>query len=115
MDMGSGIGKACLTAALIHDFDGIAGVEVLECLAFKSLEVKKRYDDHFAKLKKEVPQFEVFGANFFDKQCDFVNGANLILVDCRAFRPKMMMKVNDRLLMMPENRYAITLSQELGC
>ena len=43
VDIGSGIGKGVLTGALMHEFDEVIGVEILEGLYQKSLELKETY------------------------------------------------------------------------
>ncbi len=43
VDLGSGQGKGVLAAALVHDFDEVVGVEHLEGLYLKSLELKDLY------------------------------------------------------------------------
>ena len=42
--MGSGIGKGVVAAALMHEFDEVIGVEILEGLHTKSMEIKEIYD-----------------------------------------------------------------------
>ena len=44
VDIGSGQGKACLAAALMHPFDRVVGIELLMSLNELSLELKRRYD-----------------------------------------------------------------------
>ena len=43
VDIGSGLGKGVLTGAFLHEFDECIGVEILEGLYQKSLELKEMY------------------------------------------------------------------------
>jgi hypothetical protein len=44
VDMGSGTGKGCLAAALLHPFDSVVGIELLEKLYEASVTLKETYD-----------------------------------------------------------------------
>ena len=44
-DLGSGLGKACLQAAVCYPFEAVVGIEVLEGLHTMALELKQRYDE----------------------------------------------------------------------
>ncbi len=46
VDIGSGTGKGVLTGCLMHEFDRCIGVELLENLYKKSLEMQDVYDIH---------------------------------------------------------------------
>ena len=44
-DLGSGLGKACLQAAVCYPFEAVVGIEVLEDSHTMALELKQRYDE----------------------------------------------------------------------
>ena len=52
-DVGSGTGKPAFAALLLHDFDRVGGVEVLEGLHAKSIELVQRFDDE---LRASLPE-----------------------------------------------------------
>ena len=43
VDLGSGQGKGLLAAGLMHSFEKVVGIELLECLHNKAQIIKKRF------------------------------------------------------------------------
>ena len=78
MDLGSGIGKGVLTAGLMHEFDEVIGIEILEGLYQKSLELKEAYYAVMAKTLKQtdvrfnpfhyssIPEMKLINGDFYD-------------------------------------------------
>lgn len=78
-DLGSGIGKAVVAAALIHNFSKCCGIELLPDLYRISLELKEKYEKALKKYgKPELANLEFFNADILEsdwRDCDvfFIN------------------------------------------
>ena len=97
VDLGSGQGKGTLAAALVHDFDEVIGIEFLEGLYQKSLELKALYDDMYPKYIQEqgddtrkVPEMKFIHGDL--TLYDWSN-ADLVFANSTCFKWKMMQKV----------------------
>ena len=73
--MGSGIGKGILAGALSHEFDEVIGIEILEGLHQKSLELKENYYSAMTKVLKiidnpfhysSIPEMKLIHGDFYD-------------------------------------------------
>eukprot|EP00747_Dinoflagellata_sp_TGD_P162453 gnl/TRDRNA2_/TRDRNA2_180089_c0_seq1.p1 gnl/TRDRNA2_/TRDRNA2_180089_c0~~gnl/TRDRNA2_/TRDRNA2_180089_c0_seq1.p1 ORF type:complete len:299 (+),score=79.78 gnl/TRDRNA2_/TRDRNA2_180089_c0_seq1:123-899(+) len=69
LDVGSGAGKACIAAALLHPFQKVVGIECVECL-------QKYTDEALAKYNEEKPEGLVKPEVEFIK-ADFMESAAL--------------------------------------
>ena len=77
-DLGSGTGKGCLGAALLHPFDAVYGVEILETLYNSSLDLVSTYNRlmpekqvDYPGLFPTIPPIEMIHADLFS--VDFYN------------------------------------------
>ena len=85
IDLGSGTGKGWIAAALLHPFDRVFGVEILDGLYNASLELVAKYNallpDHkfmSPELYDTIPPIEIqkndfFQTNFYDCDILFLN------------------------------------------
>jgi hypothetical protein len=56
VDLGSGTGKACIAAGLIHQFDSVVGIEIMDGLYNASVEIKGAYDGIMTQKAQEHPE-----------------------------------------------------------
>lgn len=82
-DLGSGTGKAVISAALLHDFEKSSGIEQLPSLhqcALACLQRTQMCDDlpqHFASCKVELMHSDFLLTDFFDATVIFLNATGL--------------------------------------
>ena len=62
VDLGSGLGKGIVAGALMHEFDEVIGVEILDGLYQKSLEIKDICTDIVPNILKQPDNPLRFGA-----------------------------------------------------
>jgi hypothetical protein len=85
VDLGSGTGKGCLSAALLHPFEQVHGIEILEKLYDSSMQLKAKYEEAMPKICAEHSSYftspvpmtfernDFFQANFYDFDIIFAN------------------------------------------
>lgn len=103
-DLGSGTGKAVVAAALLHSFRECRGIELLEPLFQKSLELKERYD---ALLPEGAPITFLRG----DLLAQDISDASMVYIASTCFEQSMMRKIGQ--LRVRPGTFAITLTKHL--
>ena len=119
-DLGSGCGKPCLAAAILHNFDVCIGVEKLKGLYEASLEVQHAYD---IKGKTRMPRD-------FDTEVRYVHGdmlardtlslsshnwvdGDVVFTNSTCFDDKTFRKLADIAVGMKKGSFFITFSERL--
>ena len=93
-----------LTGCLLHEFDKCIGVELLDSLYKKSVEMKKSYEEEFvygensSKVKSlfgftNAPIFEVYKADILE--FDWSN-ADFVLINSTCFEHKFMIQISEK-------------------
>ena len=105
-DLGSGIGKAIFSAALIFPFKKYIGIEYLNCLYYYSNNIKNKFENNFLLIKKENKIFEQKFKNFIPeiifKNDDFLNEnfsqASFIFINNTCFSKKIMKDLSNKII-----------------
>ena len=112
-DLGSGTGKGVISAALLHPFEKVVGVEILEKLVTASLELVEKYNllmpaktEESPELFPTIPPIEIQKNDFF--QADFFN-ADILFLNSTCYTQEMMNALGK--LPVKKGAFAITLSK----
>lgn len=115
-DLGSGTGKGCLGAALLHPFDQVFGVEILEKLYTSSLDLVNTYNRimpekqvEYPGLFPKIPPIEIIHADLFS--IDFYN-ADVLYIASTCFTEEMMETLAN--LPVKQGAFAITTTKNLN-
>ena len=112
VDLGSGTGKACFAAALIHDFDQVTGIEILEGLNRYSKTLVKRYDEQFRmRAPSDSTSFEFICSDL--NELETWSSASVIFVNSTCFDAKLMFEVNVIARASPVGTFLITFTKQL--
>ncbi|KAJ8614531.1 hypothetical protein CTAYLR_000822 [Chrysophaeum taylorii] len=94
VDLGSGMGKAVIAAAVVHPFRKVWGVETLEGLHELSLALKKEFEKASAHLvdsnDEQLPEIEFIRGDLFRAD---VSEADVVLVHSGCFTVKTMTRL----------------------
>eukprot|EP00428_Durinskia_dybowskii_P034275 CAMPEP_0170261414 /NCGR_PEP_ID=MMETSP0116_2-20130129/30588_1 /TAXON_ID=400756 /ORGANISM="Durinskia baltica, Strain CSIRO CS-38" /LENGTH=309 /DNA_ID=CAMNT_0010512479 /DNA_START=84 /DNA_END=1013 /DNA_ORIENTATION=- len=66
LDLGSGVGKACLAAALLHPFEKVVGFETIQCLSDMAGVAAGKYKEVELPQGMTKPEAQLVKANFVD-------------------------------------------------
>jgi hypothetical protein len=94
-DLGSGLGKACILAALSHPFESVTGVEVLEGLHVASVELVNECLNTKAANATSMAcsSVDVIHGDFTDKDvCDW-SAADVVLLHGATYSDDLMQKI----------------------
>ena len=122
-DLGSGLGKACLQAAVCYPFEAVVGIEVLEGLHTMALELKQRYDDKAPEALPpsqrrseddgqpiDVPDLEFRRGSFAGAD---LGEADVAFCHCAAFDKHTLKEAQTALATLRPGAFAITVTHEL--
>jgi len=117
VDLGSGAGKTCVAAALLHPFEKVVGIECLQCLNDMATAALAKYGE--AALPEGVAKPEVtfskgdFLADF-EGTCDpVVEKTAVAFAHATAFGEEQMKALERYAEKMPDKSYFITIGQAL--
>lgn len=120
-DVGSGTGRGCFAAALIHDFDKIVGVELVPGLHDAAVVQKNLYDSKVKpRLDSEAKQYglEPSSAEITLRCDDFRSfdwsDADLVWANSTCFGQELMEKLSQEAEKLKEGAVFITLTQRLN-
>lgn len=101
----------------MHDFEECIGVELLENLHKKSLELKQLYDGaaqgHSFGLSERSPKFTVDQGDLLEY--DWWSKADLVLANSTCFEFQLMLKIAEKASLMKKGAWMITLTKKLPC
>jgi SAM-dependent methyltransferase len=112
-DLGSGTGRGCFAATLLHDFDKVIGIELLEGLCTASIDVVKKYDKEVRpslKGRRRNQDIKMHRASFLEY--DWSDG-DLVFANSTCFDEQLIRdiaKLGERL---KEGSYVVTLTKRL--
>jgi SAM-dependent methyltransferase len=94
-DLGSGVGKPVIAAALLGDFQKLVGIEMLEDLHLESMRVKNLFNSDVRKLfpSKAAVQIDFICGNLLTT--DFSDG-DLVFVQSTCFNEELMEKLEQK-------------------
>ena len=112
-DLGSGSGKPALAAALLHDFESVNGIEILESLYTLSMKLRSVWMENIhpllsaAKRRTEV--------NFFlgDITVEDWSNATLCFANSTCFDDDLMRALADKADLMAQGTFFITFTKRL--
>lgn len=105
-----------MTACLMHPFEKCIGVELLDSLFSKSLEMKTVYDRYADAQSSnpealKLPKFEVYQGDLL--KFDWWTEADLVLANSTCFEFSMMVEIAERASRMKKGSWMITLTKKL--
>ena len=106
-----------MTACIMHPFDKCIGVELLDCLFTKSVDMKAVYDRYIEGLSTssenvvQMPKFEVNHGDLLTY--DWWSNADLVLANSTCFEFKLMLEIAERASRMKKGSWMITLTKKL--
>ena len=122
-DLGSGLGKACLQAAVCYPFEAVVGIEVLEGLHTMALELKQRYDEKAPEALPpsqrrseddgqpiDVPELEFRHTSFAGAD---LGEADVAFCHCAAFDKHTLKEAQAALATLRPGAFAVTVTHEL--
>jgi len=122
LDLGSGTGKACIAAALLHPFERVVGIEALDCLdAFAQTALTKYGETEVPPFAEDVPKPDVklIKADFVSPEFDdtleplLVAEPSVCLAMATCYGPEQMAALGKVAEKLPDDSYFITTSQRL--
>jgi hypothetical protein len=118
LDLGSGAGKACIAAGLLHQFEKVVGIETLDCLnnfantAAEQYKAVETVADNFVKPEVQFIK-EDFVANFEAALEPLASTVVVCLAVANAYHPEQLKAMADLALKMPDKSFFITTGQAL--
>jgi len=114
VDLGSGTGKAVFVASMLHEFEQVKGIEVLEALCNQSKEILHKYKNRVVK-KVNVDRQD--NAIEFVRD-DFVmadwSAATSIFSLCTCFTEELRLEMQERADRCQKGTWFITVTHPLG-
>lgn len=97
----------------MYDFERCIGVELLENLHKKSVEMKEVYEGYCQKNRpgQTVPKFEVFQGDILE--FDWWTTSDLVLANSTCFDLSLMLKIAEKASLMKKGSWMITLTKKL--
>lgn len=93
-DLGSGTGKAALSAAIVHPFKICCGVEILPDLHNIALDLKQKWDEYLSSKQLVASSLEYVCGSFFSKMdCDWTKG-DVVFVNSHCLTDDMMLQLS---------------------
>jgi len=117
LDLGSGVGKACLAAALLHPFEKVVGLEVLDSLSTIAASVIPKYQElqlpeGMAKMEVQLEKAD-FVADFEVKLEPLASQVSVCLALATTFGAEQIKAMGNLARKMPENSFFVTFTQPL--
>lgn len=101
-----------MAGALLHDFDRCIGVEILENLYCKSLEMKEVFQAAVTNNRlASHTKFEVYKNDFLE--FDWWSEADLVLANSTCYDMCLMRKIAEKASLMKKGSWMITLTKKL--
>ena len=122
VDLGSGIGKGVIGACLMHQFDRVIGIEILEGLYTKSCELKDVYYSTFPRVLEEegnpfgfekMPELELIHGDFLKGEMEFLKETDFVLANSTCFSEELMEQLAERLKEMKRGSWVVTFTKRL--
>ena len=120
VDAGSGMGKACFAACLLHEFDTIKGYELLKPLHRCANELIERWQEEImdeappeAALTKFHRKAEIEFANVDFTTENWAEDADLVFVSSTCFDDDLMANIAEQCEQMKGGSFVITLTKKL--
>lgn len=114
LDLGSGAGKACIAAALLHSFEKVIGIEIVEALHGFATTAQSRWEER--DLGPEMPNKPSVSFQRGDMN-ELVGSVapevTLALAVSTTYSAKEMYAIQDAAKLMPDNSIFITFTQML--
>mmetsp|Transcript_13162 Transcript_13162/g.15069 ORF Transcript_13162/g.15069 Transcript_13162/m.15069 type:complete len:282 (+) Transcript_13162:173-1018(+) len=119
VDLGSGTGKAVFGAFLMHEFDKVVGIELLNGLHNVSLELSSRLDD--MKNKKDIKyDHRLLNKNTaIEFLCDDIlevdwwKDADLVFANSTCFSHELMKQISEKAGLMKPGAFFITFTRKI--
>jgi hypothetical protein len=113
IDIGSGVGKLVIYAAILHNFAACHGIEILSSLYQVSRIALSRWTDTCVRLKLRRKRH--IDVQFFCGDALKLNWdkSSLIFLHATAFDDAMMTVLSDKIKRSPPNSYIVTISRPL--
>lgn len=115
-DIGSGTGKSVVAAALLHPFDYVGGIEILEGLFSASEELRDIFYDQGERLldeEEEMPEMEFVHGDATDMLVKDWGDADVVFVNSTTFGQDLMKKIADAAATLRMGAFVITLTNRL--
>ena len=112
-DMGSGVGKQVISAALLFDFSAVKGIDIMQDLYKTSIDVLSRFNEEFApKLppSKVLPEIEFILGDFLKYD---ISDADVIFSCSTCFDDEMMESIAEKVEKLKTGSRVITLTKSL--
>jgi len=107
-DLGSGVGKAVIAAALLGNFKEVVGIELLPPLHEQAIVVSKLWEKEKI---TELPKVKFLQEDFLEAT-DYSN-VDLVYIHCTCFSQRLMYLLEDVLQTLPTGAIVLTVSQSL--
>ena len=112
-DVGSGVGKVCIAAALYHDFAKVMGVEILTNLYECSAEVKKEWDDKYRGEANRNTEVEFFLGDAMDPGVKDWSEATIVLANSTCFDEALMGRLATQCERLSPGSFVVTFTKRL--
>jgi SAM-dependent methyltransferase len=109
-DLGCGTGKVVVAAALLAPWKEVFGIEILEDIFNKAMNVKKQYDDYAKNHSLNLPPINLINTDL--KAYDFSN-ADVIYIASTCFDYDFMEEFGTKCTQLKSGSRVITLTKEL--
>lgn len=95
----------------MHDFDRCLGIEILESLYKKSLELKEVFTLTQNKLPSLKSKFEVYHNDFLE--FDWWSEADFVMANSTCYDMALMRKIGEKASLMKKGAWMVTLTKKL--
>lgn len=111
-DLGSGVGKAVMAAALLGNFRKAVGIEILSPLHFQTATISRalKEDKYFQNNKNNLPEISFLQKDFLKHD---YQEADLVFINSTCFSQELMYALSESLQTIPSGGIVLTVSQSL--
>lgn len=118
VDLGSGLGKPCVAAALVHPFQHCVGIELLEGLFSASLGVKALWDSGAylgeEEARETMTQIEYVRGDAFDLKLFDWSQADVVFANSTCFDDNLMKRMAASCASLKKGAFIITFTKKLN-
>ena len=115
-DLGSGVGKGAVAAAILHNFDTCYGIEILEGLYTMSLDVVASYNSKgkaALNVRDNHTEIIMLNGDMLDPEFKDWSDADVVFANSTCYSDTFMDQISDMALGLKQGAFVITFTKQL--
>jgi len=117
VDLGSGCGKTCVAAALLHHFEKVVGIETMQCLHDAATAAQAKYGEAALPEGVEKPELQLIKGDFVTDLAaqlePLASSISVAFACATCFGEEQLKALASLAMLMPDDSIFVTMSQEL--